>query len=223
MATSRQVGFRQGHVAFHVNDENKNSGKQKIAGDSGKTPINSTKRRAFGDISNRKSDRNQISVGSAALKVNNNISTVKSVASVSEKGATHAKPEKGSNFLPKARKVNFILPSEQSRTNNVQNYPKQESTVTHKELFESNLEDSFEIEQPAGRTWAQQHANGDHDESISDCSLEGVETLLDDHIRLAEIFIKQHKQRIRDEEEAERKEYEGLILKWKKYGFGDCK
>jgi hypothetical protein len=224
MATSRPITFRQGHVPFHINDENRNSVKKQTVVESGKTPVNNTKRRAFGDISNRKLDRNQNTTGKANIKVNND-STVKSISHLRKKNiVAHAKNESGAKLQSKTnvkRRVNFILPPEQSTTttSDVQEKGKQDSFVAQNDVNQTDFDNSFEIEQAAGRTWDQQHANGDHDSSISDCSLEGVETLHEDHMKLREILFYNRQQDKEAEIEEERRGYEEMKLRWNNFTF----
>jgi hypothetical protein len=230
MATSRPVNVRQGQIPFYINDENQISAKQQSTGASGKTPVNKTKRRAFGDISNRKLDRNQTTTEKDSVKVKNG-STANSVIILNDNAAdVQVKDVKGKNLQSKnslKRRVKFNVPPEQStttaRTTDFKLKGNQERFVSWKDVNQTDLDNSLEIEQAAGRIWAQQWKNGDHDSSNSDCSLEGLDTAYADHKKVRETIFNsiQHVRQLELDEED--RYYEEMKLQWTKFDFGEGK
>lgn len=243
MATSRQAGIRFGIVPFTSNNENADSGStmysvKQASLEAGKTPVTTKPRRALGDISNRKRNDNGTLDGKSSVHLKT--SAHKPAATSTKK----TNPVRKSNFqsvvehgftsrpvAPKStvkRRVEFSIPKERSPSKNIQqNLSFEQIVEVHDDAISkaaaTSLDDSFDVMQPAGRTWAQQIANGDHDEDPCEVSLEGAESLLSDY---REIMKKAHEHRIHrlNQEDEEASRYvENLFSDWADDSFNEGK
>lgn len=203
----------------------------------GKTPAATTnkKRRAFGDISNRKLDGSTVrdtkngtpSVKYISISSNTTKGKVLKESSLSKVGQQQKVQEQRiivSEF-PKAttnRKVGFTLP--QKETVEIQKDSIIQNSL-HEEIVTTNIhvEQSFDEIQSAGRTWAQQKANGDHDDDDydDDASLDGAKTVREDFMKILADH-REHQIRMIQEEDDETEKYlDTLFSSWLSNGIGE--
>jgi hypothetical protein len=232
MTTSRHIGMRLGVIPLA--DENANTvlmnGKQLSSFDIGKTPIRTKSRRALGDISNRKRDQGGILDGKSGNQ-HKTTTTTKPVSNVSlsRKSSSlqisNAHAALGVNSRSAAlksasnRRVEFSFPIEQSKSSVKQDFSVEDSTEAINDTSartNASLDDSIDIIQPAGRTWDQQIANGDHDEEPDDISLEGAETIFDDYIKIMRKDHDHRMHKLRKEDEECSNYIDRLLLDWVK-------
>lgn len=228
MMSSRQIGLHGSIDIRSDNNENDvvftNTTKHGSSIDGGKTPAGGKTRRALGDISNRKTQPNGIQDGKTGFPSKTPVPTKTDKTSKTNKkpiknSATKSLFKQDTSLKPvnlnNHRKVEFKLPSE-SQKSSQQSFILQTDSV---KPLDTKLDDSFDIIQPAGRTWAQQIANGDHDEEPDDLSLEGASTVYEDYFKI-QMLEHEHKLKLLKLEDDEASKFiENIYDDWVKSGF----
>ena len=189
-----------------ANDENavvsNNKHGDTAVGNTTKTPKSNKTRRAFGDISNRKTGRTEPPLKSIAIQNSSSHSIQNNYTQNTTKATATAKRNKNIDMFPKKR-VNFAIPSNDlSIGEQLSPPPKalhlEQSNLSTKESTNNAAFSVFdeEVETPSGRLWIDNRDFHFDDETA--VSLEGAATAGED---LLAILNERHENRLAWEDE----------------------